>query len=154
MSSTAFNKIDVSIPVKYDEIIQVDTILYDVNNQPYIYTFDRIKNSTTYDQYYKFEGYQIFQLKDNTVSVADIYDEDKARLVGQCDIKNFDPLQNNQSISKLVNYYKDDNIGDLVPKVMVDGLNNGIQHSFKITEDKFATTNDKTIVNNKKYYYF
>ena len=149
----SFNKIDVSIPVKYDEIIQVDTILYDVNNQPYIYTFDRIKNSTTYDQYYKFEGYQIFQLKDNTVSVADIYDEDKARLVGQCDIKNFDPLQNNQSISKLVNYYKDDNIGDLVPKVMVDGLNKGIQHSFKITEDKFATTNDKTIVNNKKYYY-
>jgi len=149
----SFNKIDISIPVKYDEITQVDTILYDSNNEPYIYTFDKIRNTTNYDQYYKFEGYQIFQLRDNKVSVSDIYDEDKARLVGQCDIRNFDTLQNNQPIAKLVNYYKDDNIGDLVPKVMVAGLNKGIQHTFKITEDKFATTNDKTIVNNKKYYY-
>src|SRR5574344_614868 len=36
---------------------------------------------------------------------------------------------------------------------MVNGLNKGIQHSFRITEDMFATSNDKTIVNNKKYYY-
>ena len=133
---------------------RVDTILYDASNLPYIYSFDTIRLTTKYNQYYNFEGYQIFQLKDNTVSVADIYDEDKARLVGQCDIKNFDTLQNNQPISKLVNYFKDDNIGDLVPKVMVDGLNRGIQHTFRVTEDKFATTNDKTIVNNKKYYYF
>ena len=104
----SFNKIDVSIPVKYDQISQKDTILYDENNQPYIHTEEVITGSKEYDQYYKFEGYQIFQLKDNTVSVSDIYDEDKARLVGQCDIRNFDSLQNNQPIDKLVNYYKDD----------------------------------------------
>ena len=149
----SFNKIDISIPVKYDNIERIDTILLDVNNVPYIHSFDRVTSTTEYNQYYKFEGYQIFQLRNNKVSVSDIYDEDKARLVGQCDIRNFDKNQNNQSIAKLVNYYKDDNIGDLVPKIMVDGLNRGINHTFKITEDKFATTNDKTIVNNKKYYY-
>lgn len=149
----SFKKIDVSIPVKYDEVSQFSVVRYDANNQPYVYTFDSIMSTTHYDQYYRFEGYQIFQLKDATVSVTDIYDEDKARLVGQCDIKNFDATQNNQPIAKLINYNKDNNIGGLVPQVMVDGLNNGIQHSFKITEDKFATTNDKTIVNNKKYYY-
>lgn len=140
-----FNKIDVRIPRSYDVTEQVvDT----VNNT--IVTV--VKSTHTYDQYYKFEGYQIFQLKDQSVSVADIYDEDKARLVGQCDIKNFYP-ENNQPIGKLVNYLMDNNIGGLVPKVMVNGLNQGIQHTFRINEDKFATTNDKRIVNNKKYYY-
>ncbi|MFA6199483.1 MAG: hypothetical protein WC679_03635 [Bacteroidales bacterium] len=140
----AFDKIDVSIPKSYD--ITRDTI-YDNT----VHTL--ITSTVEYDRHYKFEGYQIFQLKDATVSVTDIYDEDKARLVGQCDIKNFDVNQNNQPISKLINYNKDNNIGGLVPQVMVDGLNSGIQHTFKVTEDKFASTNDKTIVNNKKYYY-
>lgn len=149
----SYSKIDVSIPVKYDNIIQVDTILYDNSGNPYIHTRDSILSTDVYDQYYRFEGYQIFQLKDRTVSVADIYDEDKARLVAQCDIRNFDSKQNDAPISKLINYTKDDNIGGLVPKVMVNGLNKGIQHSFRITEDMFATSNDKTIVNNKKYYY-
>jgi outer membrane protein assembly factor BamB len=48
---------------------------------------DSILSTDVYDQYYRFVGYQIFQLKDRTVSVADIYDEDKARLVAQCDIR-------------------------------------------------------------------
>jgi hypothetical protein len=149
----SYNKIDVSIPIKYENTNLKDTILYDNSGNPYIYTYDSDTSSVYYDQYYKFEGYQIFQLKDRTVSVADIYDEDKARLVAQCDIRNFDSKQNDAPISKLINYTKDDNIGGLVPKVMVNGLNKGIQHSFRITEDMFATSNDKTIVNNKKYYY-
>ncbi|MDD2576616.1 MAG: hypothetical protein PHV76_03850, partial [Bacteroidales bacterium] len=136
----SYSKIDVSIPVKYDNIIQVDTILYDNSGNPYIHTRDSILSTDVYDQYYRFEGYQIFQLKDRTVSVADIYDEDKARLVAQCDIRNFDSKQNDAPISKLINYTKDDNIGGLVPKVMVNGLNKGIQHSFRITEDMFATS--------------
>ncbi len=140
----SFNKIDISIPQSYN--ITRDTIY---NDELHVL----IDQVVPYDRYYKFEGYQIFQLRDKTVSVADIYDENKARLVGQCDIRNFDEKQNNQPIAKLINYYKNNNIGALVPQVMVDGLNNGIQHSFRITEDKFATTSDKNIVNNKKYYY-
>ncbi len=106
--------------------------------------------SVTYDQYYHFEGYQIFQLSDASVSISDIYDEDKSRLVYQCDIKNFDASQN--AIGQLVNYTYNDEIGGNVPKIMVTGGNEGIKHSFKITEDQFAS-GDKKLVNHKKYYY-
>ena len=140
-----FNVMDVRIPRSYNVTVQVvDTVTHTVS--------DSVVNTVEYDQYYKFEGYQIFQLRDQSVSVADIYDEDKARLVAQCDVENYYP-ENNQPIGKLVNFAMDNNIGTLVPQVMVEGLNRGIQHSFRITEDKFATTNDKRIVNNKKYYY-
>lgn len=104
------------------------------------------------DRYYKFEGYQIFQLKDANVSVAEIYDNSKARLVAQCDIENYDADQNNQAIATLTNYTTN-STGQLSSQVMVEGANKGIQHTFKVTEDKFATTADTRIVNNKKYYY-
>ena len=106
-----------------------------------------------YDRFYRFEGYQIFQLKDETVSIADIYDNSKARLVAQCDIENYDSTQNNAAIGTLVNYTKNETTGLLTPQIMVEGENKGIRHSFRVTEDKFAETTDKTIVNNKKYYF-
>ena len=98
---------------------------------------------------YIFEGYQIFQLKDATVSVQDIDDETKAKLIFQCDIENYD--SSGQAIGTLVNYTVED--GYLKSQVMVSGANKGIQHSFRVTEDMFATGRDKRIVNNQKYYY-
>lgn len=106
-----------------------------------------------YDRYYRFEGYQIFQLKDESVSIADIYDNSKARLVAQCDIENYDSLQNNKPIGQLINYTTDESTGLFNSQVMVDGANAGIRHTFKVTEDKFAETTDKRVVNNKKYYF-
>lgn len=103
-----------------------------------------------YDQYYHFEGYQIFQLKESTVSVSDIYDADKSRLVFQSDIKNFDKEKN--PIGKLVNFTYNDNLNGNVPQEMVSGGNEGIKHTVKITEDQFAT-GDKRLINFKKYYY-
>ncbi len=103
-----------------------------------------------YDQYYRFEGYQVFQLIDASVSVADIYDADKSRLVFQCDLKNFD--KSNNPVSRLVNYAYNDEIGGNIPQEMVNGGNAGITHSIKIKEDQFAT-GDKRLVNHKKYYY-
>lgn len=99
-------------------------------------------NGALPNRYYEFEGYQIFQLKDATVSVSDIYDNSKAQLVAQCDIKN--------NITTLTNY---DFTSDKPVQVMVKGTNQGIKHTFRITEDLFATSTDKRIVNNKKYYY-
>ncbi len=96
------------------------------------------------DRYYTFEGYQIFQLKDATVSVSDIYDNSKAQLVAQCDIQN--------NISTLVNYTTDE-AGNLESQVMVTGANQGIKHTFRVTEDLFSTSTDKRLVNNKKYYF-
>lgn len=96
------------------------------------------------DTLYKFEGYQVFQLKDATVSVNDIHNIDKARLVMQCDIKN--------EASQIINYVNDPTISSWVPIEEVNGANNGISHSFSITQDKFAT-GANTLVNHKQYYY-
>ncbi len=93
---------------------------------------------------YQFQGYQIFQLKDATVSVNEIYDIDKARLVAQCDIKD--------GVTQLINYTFDENLQANVPQEMVNGEDKGIRHSFRITKDLFASGVDK-LVNHKTYYY-
>ncbi|MCF8227395.1 MAG: T9SS type A sorting domain-containing protein [Bacteroidales bacterium] len=96
------------------------------------------------DSLYHFEGYQIFQLKNASVSVESIHDPDLVRPVAQFDKAN--------GITRLINYYKDEDLGTLVPVEEVDGGDNGIRHSFRITEDQFAT-GDRTLVNHKQYYY-
>jgi hypothetical protein len=103
-----------------------------------------------YDSLYRFEGYQIFQLADATVSVSEIHNPDKARQIAQCDIKNFDKQDN--PIGQLVNYYFDDAVGGNTPVEEVNGENKGIGHSFVITEDQFAS-GDKRLVNHKQYYF-
>lgn len=108
---------------------------------PFIVNSD---NDPNFDNTYRFQGYQVYQLVDATVSPTDLYDTDKARLVFQCDIKD--------SISRLVNYYYDDEVETSMPQVMVDGGNEGIRHSFNVTEDLFAS-GDRKLVNFKRYYY-
>lgn len=98
----------------------------------------------TVDRYYRFEGYQIFQLANDDVSVADITDPTKARLVAQCDIKN--------DVSRIINFEFDEALGFSVPVEKVDGENTGIRHSFQMTEDAFAQ-GDRRLINHKTYYY-
>ncbi|MFK7787057.1 MAG: T9SS type A sorting domain-containing protein [Crocinitomicaceae bacterium] len=93
---------------------------------------------------YTFEGYQIFQLLDDAAGVADIEDPEKARLVAQCDIEN--------DIERIVNFEFDEELGFAVPIEKVDGSNEGIRHSFLITEDAFAQ-GERALVNHKTYYY-
>ena len=121
---------------------------YDMDESTGTFT---VKDTTiAHDRYYRFEGYQIFQLKDASVSVADIRNPDKSRLVFQCDIKNFDKDKN--PIGQLINHNFDDNLGTEVPVEMVNGSNAGILHSVNITEDQFAI-GDKRLINHKKYYF-
>lgn len=94
---------------------------------------------------YRFEGYMVFQLKDHTVGPSDLWNYDKARLVFQCDIKN--------GVTRLINFEWNEQLGADVPKLYVDGNDQGILHSFVITEDKFATGTDKRLINYKTYYY-
>ncbi len=96
------------------------------------------------DRFYKFEGYQVFQLKDKSVTTADLDNPEFSRLVFQCDIKN--------DVSTIVNYVTEPITGKPMPKQMVVGNNKGLQHSFKITQDAFATA-EKGLVNHKKYYF-
>lgn len=96
------------------------------------------------DVTYKFQGYQIFQLKDLNVTVNDIKDANNARLVAQVDIRD--------SITQVVNRYYDQDIEESVPEIEVSGENQGLRNSFRITTDLFAT-GDNRLVNHKKYYY-
>ncbi|MBU3659400.1 MAG: T9SS type A sorting domain-containing protein [Flavobacteriales bacterium] len=98
----------------------------------------------TVDRFYRFEGYQIYQLKSSDVSVADIADVTKARLVAQSDIKN--------GVSRVINFEFDEALGFSVPVEKVNGANEGIKHSYRITEDAFAL-GTRTLVNHKTYYY-
>lgn len=97
------------------------------------------------DSLYHFEGYQIYQLKDATVSSADIMDPTKARLVAQCDVQD--------NVTKLVNWTFDQSLNGNIGTVMVDGTDKGVKHSFVITTDAFSATSDPRLINHKQYYY-
>lgn len=96
------------------------------------------------DKNYRFQGYQIFQLKGKDISLSDIGDPEKARLVAQCDIKD--------GVSKIINFEFDEDLQASIPIERVDGENKGIRHSFRVTEDAFAS-GDRKLVNFKRYYY-
>ncbi|HYG49389.1 MAG TPA: T9SS C-terminal target domain-containing protein, partial [Flavobacteriales bacterium] len=91
---------------------------------------------------YRFEGYLIYQLANESVGSGDLYNPDKARLVTQVDVKN--------GIKKLVNWSRDPVLGYLVPQLMVEGSDNDIKHSFSIKTDVFT---QKPLINHKTYYY-
>ena len=93
---------------------------------------------------YVFQGYQIYQVADGSVDPSELNDVDRSRLIAQCDIQD--------GISQLVNYDFNDAIGAAIPTEMVDGNDDGILHSFKVTQDAFAQ-GDLTLVNFKKYYF-
>ena len=114
------------------------------------FTEDTSGVKTPNDQFYRFQGYQVYQLKNSAVSVSEIEDPDKARLVYQSDIRDFN--NNGQPIGQIINYEFQQNIGLPVPKEKVNGANEGIGHSVKITKDEFAS-GDTRLVNFKKYYY-
>lgn len=94
---------------------------------------------------FRFQGYRIYQLKNSTVGTGDLEDIDKAREVFICDLKD--------SITRLVNQPFDESLGQPLPKLMVEGPNNGLVHSVSFTEDAFATGSNKKLVNNKTYYF-
>jgi hypothetical protein len=95
-------------------------------------------------QTYRFEGYKIFQIKDNTVDASSLNDPDRARLIFQCDVRN--------DVGRIINYVFDKDLQVTIPVEMVNGNNQGISHSFRVTEDQFAS-GDKAVVNHKTYYF-
>lgn len=96
-------------------------------------------------KYYKFQGYQIYQVRNGVVTVSELDDPNKAVLVAQVDLKD--------GVTQLVNYTFDNNLGANVPKEMVNGENLGIKHSFRITEDQFSTGDDSRLINHKTYFF-
>lgn len=98
----------------------------------------------TVDRFYRFEGYQIYQMVNEDAGVGDIADASKARLVAQCDLEN--------NVDRMINFEFDEDLGYSIPVEKVDGENLGIRHSFLLTEDAFAQ-GDRALINHKTYYY-
>ena len=99
---------------------------------------------------YEFEGYKIFQLANSGVTPQELDNIEKARLIRQVDIANgIDEIYNWTSVV-------DPNpaSGQLIysPMRMVDGADNGINHTFRILDDAFAP-GDSRLVNHKEYFY-
>jgi len=104
------------------------------------------------DRTYQFEGYKLFQLSGPNVSIAELEDPDKSRLIFQADIRNgVDEIFN---WTPVANPDPDPNAPSQiwVPNSEVQGLDSGIRHTFVITEDQFAE-GDRTLINQKKYYF-
>jgi len=115
-------------------------------NYPYI---DKEKDpyiTSGIDTVWKFQGYKLYQVRNASVSSAELDDADKARLVGIYDLKD--------GVKQIINYYigANPNPNYWTPKEMVNAPDNGIQHSIVITKDLFST-GDPTLVNHKTYYF-
>lgn len=97
---------------------------------------------------YVFEGYKVYQLLNPNVSVSELDDIDKARIIRQVDVKN--------GITDIYNWYPytdpTNNEIRFSPKREVEGADAGIRHTFNILEDQFATS-DRRLVNYKSYHY-
>jgi len=131
---------------RYDITTHLDTIGMGKDTVLVSYITDTI----TYDRNYRFEGYQIFQVTGPEVGAIDLENPDLARLIRQYDIVNFDEKGN--PIGRLINWEFSEELQLDVPKEMVAGGNIGIQHSFEVTQDAFATGNTQ-LVNYKTYYF-
>jgi hypothetical protein len=98
---------------------------------------------------YLFEGYKIYQLESANVSLSELNNPERARLVYQVDIQN--------GISKIYNWRENrfPGISEVVwlPTLMVDGADQGVRHTFKIREDLFSKAADRKLINHRDYYY-
>lgn len=107
----------------------------------------------TPDSLYKFEGYRVFQLKNSTVTAAQIFGDngeinnDMAVEVFQCDVQN--------GITRIINHENRPEIGPnaFQDQIKVTGKDSGIVHSFRLTQDAFAVGNDSRFVNYHNYYF-
>ncbi len=101
------------------------------------------------DNYYRFEGYKLYQLKNNQIVQEELGDPSKAKLVFNCDLQN--------GITRLINYEFDATTGGDIPSVKIDNTDNsdkGVKSTFHFTKDLFSSNQDKKVVNNKEYYFF
>ena len=95
-------------------------------------------------KFYKFQGYQVYQVINASISVEQLFDNSVSRLAAQVDIKD--------GVTQLVNFTFDESINANIPQEMVNGADQGIKHSFRFTEDLFAS-GDNRLINHKTYYY-
>jgi len=147
---------DIDIIELDQELILVltnDTVIQNSNNAFEAYQEVGLEiPPTAQDSFYRFEGYKIYQMAGPNIGLTpeNVGDLSKVRLIYQVDLEN--------NVSKIFNWNtvsEDENpTGDeyFVPELQVDGSNDGILHTFRVTEDAFAE-GDRGLINHKKYYF-
>lgn len=106
---------------------------------------DTVINGLNQEEFYGFQGYRVFQLKDGTVSLSDLDDVSKAREVFQCDLEDDFVVLTNQEFAA--------DVSANIPVLKVRGENKGVVHTVNVTDDLFATGSNKRLVNFQTYYY-
>lgn len=107
--------------------------------------YDSTLSSTSSYIKYKFQGYQIYQLVNSSITPSDLDNPDNARLIYRCDIID--------GVKQLVNRQYVPGLG-IVPVEKVDdaGGDQGVKHTFSLKTDAFSSGNSN-LVNNKQYYF-
>lgn len=107
------------------------------------------------DNTYNFEGYLVYQLAGPDITQIGLDDPTKARLVFHTDVENgVKSVYNWKSLSN-PNYDPSIPGSDDVlyyPELQVQGIDDGVKHSFRLTTEAFAE-GDSQLINHKKYYY-
>ena len=124
----AYSQFDKNIPGVLAVQVNDSTITYDT--------------LSTEERSYKFQGYKVYQVSDRTVSVSDINDPSKAKLMAQIDLED--------DVKQLVNFTFDNALNAYVPTLKTDDVNGGINHNFIITQDLFTL---KPLANYSPYYF-
>lgn len=124
-----YNELDVSIIVDQTATIGTTTVL----------AFPVV------DKFYHFEGFKVYQLRNEGITQEELTDPSKAKLAFSCDINN--------GIKRLVNYEFDPTTGGDIPKVKAEGTDNGLASTFHFTKDLFSSSVDQKVINNKTYYF-
>ena len=116
---------------------------------PYITKPINLLNSPNYE----FQGYLVYQLANGTVSPGNLDDPDLARLIYRSDIKDDVTGIINQYLDPLLGVYTPiEEVASVLNSGVVGSVDEGIQFSFEVTEDRFALGNTR-LINNKTYYY-
>lgn len=105
---------------------------------------ESVQDTNITDSTYDFQGYIIYQLRNGQVSPGDYRNLNDARPIFQVDKRD--------NVTRIVNFSFDQEVNALVPQLMVNGNNNDIRHSFRVTEDAFASA-ERRLVNHKTYYF-
>lgn len=108
----------------------------------------KLKPYAPLDTTYDFQGYKIYQVNGPNVSVTELDNVEKARLVFQTDIED--------DVDDIANWEKYTHanlqINTAVPVLKVEGKNEGLKHTFQVLKDAFAE-GEGELINHKPYYF-
>ncbi|RMG19109.1 MAG: hypothetical protein D6730_22075, partial [Bacteroidetes bacterium] len=130
----------------YDEALKEVRNNY---NESYAQADPVLKANGIADSLFRFQGYLVYQLADATVGPNELDNPERARIVAQCDLED--------GVSTIVNRTEQAFEGldrpVIVDQVMVQGADEGIFHSLKVTKDLFALGGDNGLKNYTTYYF-